>query len=276
MRKILTLIITLLLVFGCLSTVFAGKMIIKNHVLVKYKPNKMLNSYTPKPEFINTLAIPEGVTSIGPNAFSEWSGKIDTISLPSTLKSIAPQGMFEQYHGDRGGGGESIHLEKIIVNSNNKTYCSVDGVLFDKKMTKLIYYPDQKTNKTYTIPSTVSYIPKNAFPENLEYDTYNMNHYHKHYLKELIIPKNVKRLASYSICCLNLEKLTIENPNIIIEKKAFASSFYYKITEDCNIKTELYAPEKVESYFYPATRYDDDYFEVYESYAVDPVFTWDI
>lgn len=262
----------ILILFICSTYVFAGKMIIKNNVLIKYKPNKIDKYACPVEEKINSLVIPEGVTSIGANAFTNFSGQIKYISLPSTLKFIDPIGMFQQWRGERGGGQESIHLKGIKVSPNNKNYASIDGVLFNKDKTKLIYYPDCRGVSTYKIPSSVTFIQKNAFPENSNYFLdYNgeWNEYGNQ-LTELIITRNVKRLATYSINCLNLKYLTIENPNIIIEKFAFGGSFNYS-------QTKLYAPEAViNKYFEPIEPYYEDSNDgVYKSYAVDEAYSWD-
>ena len=95
------------------------------------------------------------------------------------------------------------------------------------------------------------------------------------HLEELVIPKNVKRIGEQAICSLFLKKLTIENPDIIIEKNAFNCSFWYKSNETANylkVETILEAPEKVkDKYFYPY-EYDDEYDEYFPnniySYAV--------
>ena len=48
-------------------------------------------------------------------------------------------------------------LEKIVVESLNPAYASMDGVLFDKKLTTLLQYPAGKSG-SYTIPNSVNYI----------------------------------------------------------------------------------------------------------------------
>lgn len=73
-------------------------------------------------------------------------------------------------------GKECPKLKAFVVDEQNPYYSSSDGVLFDKKATKLIMYPACKTEKTYRIPSNVI---EATFP--------NENHY----LKELVIPENL-------------------------------------------------------------------------------------
>ena len=276
------LLLILFLLLSICAYAFAGKMIIKNNILIKYKANKYEHweDYSfpiPKPEHIKTLKIPEGVISIGPYAFCDFDGSIETIELPSTLKYIAPEGRFEAFGLTPNDQLNVVAIKKIIVNENNKTYSSIDGVLFNKDKTKLIYYPIQKTDKSYIIPSTVTFIPLDAFPPspfgNLFLDEDDDTYTYSHRLRELTIPINVKRLATHSINSLNLEKLTIENPDITIEKHAFGTSFWYKKTYWHN-KTELLAPSNIiDKYFYPV--WESEFMsgpDYYESYAVDPLY----
>ena len=57
-------------------------------------------------------------------------------------------------------------LEKIVVSKENKYYKSVNGVLYNKKGTKLVVYPAKKSGSTYKLPSTVNYIGCWAFMGN--------------------------------------------------------------------------------------------------------------
>lgn len=45
-------------------------------------------------------------------------------------------------------------LEEVRVDSANTAFCSIDGVLYDKNVTKLVYYPRAKAG-AYTLPETV-------------------------------------------------------------------------------------------------------------------------
>lgn len=51
-------------------------------------------------------------------------------------------------------------LKKIVVSKKNKCYKSVDGVLFNKKGTRLVSYPVKKSGSTYKIPSSVKYVDR--------------------------------------------------------------------------------------------------------------------
>lgn len=59
-----------------------------------------------------------------------------------------------------------ISLKEINVDSNSKYYTSVDGVLFSKDMTTLVYYPSSKEYTEYSIPDGVTDIGELAFVTN--------------------------------------------------------------------------------------------------------------
>lgn len=58
---------------------------------------------------------------------------------------------------------ECWKLKKISVDSGNKYYASVDGVLFNKSRKVLYRYPCSKRTKKYTLPKTVKEIRSRAF-----------------------------------------------------------------------------------------------------------------
>jgi hypothetical protein len=101
------------------------------------------------------LAIPDKinglpVTSIGANAFSLCDSLIGVV-IPDSVISIG-DGAF---HG-------CSSLISITVDSRNPAYTSNNGVLFDKRMRKLIQCPARKSGD-YTIPDSVAEIGDIAF-----------------------------------------------------------------------------------------------------------------
>ena len=72
------------------------------------------------------------------------------------------------------------NLKNIVVDENNAVYSSVDGVLFSKDKTQLLFYPIKKESNAYSIPNSVMMIGNFAFtgcenlanisvPDNLTY-----------------------------------------------------------------------------------------------------------
>ena len=160
------------------------------------------------------VLIPEGIKAIRSCAF--WDNQsIEEVVLPESLVSL---------------GGDTFYncknLKKIVIPSkveeiaNNpfagcpvlklenksKNFKLVDGVLFDKKKTILIYYSISKKNEKYKIPSSVSIIGKHSF-------------FMADNLKEVIIPSSVRKLENNPFSgCSKLEAINKSSYINIINK----------------------------------------------------------
>lgn len=95
------------------------------------------------------------VVAIGDRAFANCKTVV-TITIPKNIKSIG-EGVFI--------GCSS--LVNIFVDSANKYYCDIDGVLYNKDKTVLICYPAGKGGNSFTVPATVTVIGKYAFVGNI-------------------------------------------------------------------------------------------------------------
>ena len=59
--------------------------------------------------------------------------------------------------------GQGSKLSAINVSSNNSSFTSVDGVLYDKNVTRFIAYPPEKKDSVVTLPSTLTQVQANSF-----------------------------------------------------------------------------------------------------------------
>ncbi len=100
---------------------------------------------------INTVIVREGVTRIGSCAFTDCT-HLSRVTLPASLSDI-DYSAFIRCPG----------LVSFEVAPDNAVYRSEDGVLFDRKMEKLIFYPGGKEGSSYAVPSTVRRIGAYAF-----------------------------------------------------------------------------------------------------------------
>ena len=109
------------------------------------------------------------------NQYSELqynrSEKLETVTIPSSVKSLEPPSGISA--SPTGGRNKSIFnnypsLKSFTVNKNNKTYYSKDGVLYEhtEDGDEIAGYPAAKKDKTYTVPSNITGISYDVFPEN--------------------------------------------------------------------------------------------------------------
>lgn len=134
---------------------------------------------------LTSVIIPEGVTSIGAAAFA-YCDSLNSVSISSTVTHIG-SGAFSACY----------NLSIIETHKNNTTYCSVDGVLFNKNETVLLQYPAGKAETTYNIPNSVSKIEASAFES-----CYN--------LASITIPSSVLSIGDWAFGqCTSLTSVTI-------------------------------------------------------------------
>ena len=106
---------------------------------------------------------------------------LTSITLPASMTSVGSR-TFEG----------CTSLESISISSANIYYSAKDGVLFDKNKTMIHYYPQGKSDASYTIPNTVKTIDKRAF-------------YGADNLTKLVIPNSVQAIREDAfIGCDNL------------------------------------------------------------------------
>ena len=104
---------------------------------------------------LSSVTLPKGLTRIGNYAFKECTS-LSSITLPEGLTNVPHYAAFE---------GCSA-LKSINVVSDNPTFSSIDGILFSKDGTSLIYFPEGRPETSYIVPDHVTDIHDNAFYNN--------------------------------------------------------------------------------------------------------------
>ena len=101
---------------------------------------------------LTTITIPNSVITIGHGAFNGCA-KLVSIAIPASVSSIGDYAFYYCYS-----------LSAINVAADNSIYCSKNGVLFTKDMTKMVAYPGGKQGD-YKIPNSVTSIEVGTFFE---------------------------------------------------------------------------------------------------------------
>ncbi len=156
---------------------------------------------------ITSVDLPEGLLTIGERSFQQCTG-LKTIVFP---KSVTKASRFafeyctslesatilsDMYMGvylfdcctnlkvmNFGADVKEMDLEKVRlcqfiqefnVDPDNSTYATVDGILYNKAVTELLYYPMNKVGTSFNIPQSVTTIATKAFYSSSELSTVNI------------------------------------------------------------------------------------------------------
>ena len=209
---------------------------------------------------LNSIIIPNSVTSIGARAFDECTS-LTTVRIPDGLSTLE-NSVFAYC--------ENLHdvfisasvnsisssafyncpkLTEIVVDPNNKTYMSDDGVLFTKDKSELLKFPIAKPADMYVVPNGVKVIGENAFQgckaliaANIPESVTSIGNYAFSECENLIaitIPAGITLIGSGTFQrCSNLVSFTVPNTVESIEEYAFSN---------CSNLTEITFPNSLKS-----------------------------
>lgn len=133
---------------------------------------------------LTSASLPSTLTKIGSGAF--FDAELKSITIPKNVKKLGAQVFYAN------------PIKAFKVAKGNKYFSTKDGVLFNKKKTTLIAYPEEKTSKSYTIPSTVKTINASVFF--CDEAAIGGNHY----LHKLTVPKSVTTIkdSAFEYTCI--------------------------------------------------------------------------
>ncbi len=185
---------------------------------------------------ITSITIANGLKSIGEEAFECCYG-ISSINLPDTLVSIGNNAFLC-----------CPALVEISVAPNNTKYTSINGVLFDKKVEKLIWFPRGYVG-SYVMPNSVKIVPYEAFSacESLTHIKISNNLPSVNYgmfiecsaLLSVELHDNITEIDDYAFAyCENLSAIEIPDKVTRVGDEAFCG---------CQKLTEIVVPKSVSS-----------------------------
>lgn len=234
---------------------------------------------------ISEFVLPQTVTSIGAHAFYNCQG-MTSVKLPSSLKKIGEYAFYNtqikkisipkkvKSIGNYAFGCDKTVLNpvttEVSVNKSNKKFTAVDGVLYNKSKSQLIYYPGAKKGKTYTATSKLISMSKWAFHDAMRLENVSLskskitsiseNAFQIVTLKKISFPKTLKKIGAHAFeksgvtavaipqnvasigeatfyNCSNLKKVTISSKKLtVLSNDIFAS---------CRFLTSVTLPESL-------------------------------
>ena len=177
---------------------------------------------------IEIVNIPNTVTVLFGMSFSKCNN-LREINIPesiSDIKDIPVQ--------------QCLSIEKINVSEKNNYYRSVDGVLFSKDMSQMIYYPSNKEGDSYKVPDKVT-----EFPDNINCGVFNYNQN----LKSITINASVNLFTDYFVPLSQFDYASKLEAIYVDSKNPY-------LTSDNGI---LYSKDKTILVSYPANRSQTKY-----------------
>lgn len=145
---------------------------------------------------LDSINLPNSLQSIDSRAFSGCS-KLTHITIPSALSFLGNRLFLGCYS-----------LLEINVSSDNKSFSSLDGVLFSKEKDQLLVYPRAKQG-AYSVPNSVKHIADFAF--------FNCKG-----LTEIILPTSLSTIGGWSFSfCTTLKTIVLPTSLNSIENQAF-------------------------------------------------------
>ena len=229
-------------------------------VLFNKTGTTMIKYPSAKPETI--YSIPRGVETVSGGSVGMGIGGtathvfennkfLEILNIPASVKIIEPGAIVN-----------CKALEEVNVDESNAYFRSIDGVLFDKSISKIIKYPSGKLTKSYYIPQTVTSVESIAFDECKWLEEVQIPEGVKNIgtllfpgqslgafkgctsLKSIILPGSITKLGEYSFSgCSNLVSVALSNRITEIPSHAFAN---------CKQLESIYLPITVNSISYSA------------------------
>ncbi len=151
---------------------------------------------------LNNVQLPEMLESIGSGNFS---GAMRTITIPRLIKDFPVGNLIE-----------CNKLFAIYVAEENEHYQSIDGILYNKEVTKVVFCPNARTAPVI-LPKSVKDIG--------EYCFYNCKK-----LGKIIIPSSVETIDKSAFSDCEIEEIVIPSSVKTIGDSAFWSSKIGKLT----------------------------------------------
>ncbi len=196
-----------------------------------------------------SIKIPNSVTSIGDHAFS-YCYELKNVYIGSGVEHMGTA-VFQDFDSSEYVG--CYQLESITVSEDNEHFASHNGVLYDKKFTKLIQYPTGNISSSYIMPNSVTEIDSSALMGCVHLEEITLGSgitfidpktfFDCHKLKKITLSENYVKFAGGLISCESIEEICVDEENP-----------YYSSQNGV-----LFSKDKTQLLFYPYSKSDKHY-----------------
>ncbi len=267
-RRILSMLLVLMMLLTIMPTAALAD---KSSTDVAYKVecgniyfDKSTGTITDCDETVTEAIIPSTINGVEVKkigwAFKDCT-KLKSVTIPSSVTAI-----------NRPAFEGCTSLKEIVVDPNNASYCSEDGVLFKNDKTEIVRYPIGKTGTEYVIPNSVTKIGHGAFGDCSKLTSITIPSSVTIIdvaaflgctgLTSMVIPNSVTGIDNFAFYgCTNLESITIPGSVTIMGEQEFAGCNSLKsINVDVNnsayssVDGVLFNKEKTVLLYYPHGR----------------------
>lgn len=148
-------------------------------------------------------------------------------------------------------------LETINILKNGIDFCSINGVVYDKEMNSLLFYPDNNKETSYVLPKTVkkvlSTFSRNLLSISIHDSIEEINDYA--FSKCLNIESYVEKESLYigdstNKCLILFDTTGVDDKNLTINKKCkFVLETAFLNKKNKNIMFEMFQVEEENEYF---------------------------
>lgn len=174
-------------------------------------------------KILKSVAIPDSVINVGWNAFAACE-ELSNVSFGVGMTKISRK-MFENCSSlksvtisknikaiDQDAFASCKNLMEFSVDAENENYSAIDGILFSKDATELVFCPCEAKRTEYIVPDSVTKIATHAFIDCND-------------LKKVVIPENVSDIGDEVFSCKTSNKWM----DIEVSPKAGAKSVGYRV-----------------------------------------------
>jgi len=194
------------------SDIISDDFIVKAGVATKYTGNKSI------------VVVPEGVTELAPCLF--WDNQvIEEVILPDTLVNISGDTFYNSSNLRKVnipknvkfmGNNPFAGCPNIEVINESPYFNLVDGILYNRDFTRLIYYPISKKDDRYEIKEGCRILGKHSF-------------YLCDNLKEVVIPSSIIKLENNPFSGCNQITLNNKSPYYHVEDSVIYDRDYSSV-----------------------------------------------